>query len=468
MSDFEDLDYYELLGVPRSASAEEIKRAYRREISKYHPDRFANASPEQQAYAQRRSQRITEAYAVLSDFASRSAYNLGRPVEIPRRGATPSRGAPSASRAPATPQRDHQAELYEQARAHLEAGRTVQAVAVLRQLQQINPFYRDSAELLSRAEAALRSRPAPSRGMPRPLLIAGGALGCLAVVVLAAWALGTRSTPTAATSLAPTAAPTSAQAATGDPLAEAPTAAPAQAEDEPTAAPADTPVPPTSAPADTPAPPTPAPPTAAPADTPVPPTPPPPTLENAAPTAPPLEQQGQPLLEDDFSQGGWASMSGNGWSVGYADGRYRISVNAGIGTIWSYRSVASEDVSISADAQVTSGTGGLILRFVDQLNYITFVVDPQGAAYQLEMRSGGRSTVLAAGVSEAIRTGSDAQNRLTARISGDMLQVAVNGQQLAEVDAAGAPRSARFGLVAVSGAAPAEAFFDNLQIRTAE
>ncbi|HWQ12187.1 MAG TPA: DnaJ domain-containing protein, partial [Roseiflexaceae bacterium] len=137
MFDFEDLDYYELLGVSRAASTEEIKRAYRREISKYHPDRFARSSPEQQEYAQRRSQRITEAYAVLSDFSARSAYNLGRSPQ-PRR---PSRTTPTGASQP----RDHQAELYEQARAHLEAGRAVQAAGVLRQLQQINPFYRDSA-----------------------------------------------------------------------------------------------------------------------------------------------------------------------------------------------------------------------------------------------------------------------------------------------------------------------------------
>ena len=88
MSEFENLDY-SLLGVSRSASLDEIKRAYRREISKFHPDRFVNGTPEEKAYAGERSQRLTEAYRVLSDFAERSAYNRSQPAA-----ASGSRNAP--------------------------------------------------------------------------------------------------------------------------------------------------------------------------------------------------------------------------------------------------------------------------------------------------------------------------------------------------------------------------------------
>ncbi|MHB8585000.1 MAG: molecular chaperone DnaJ [Thermoplasmatota archaeon] len=62
-------DYYEVLGVPKEASVEDVKKAYRQLALKWHPDR--NKSPE----AEGKFKEISEAYAVLSDPEKRSVYD---------------------------------------------------------------------------------------------------------------------------------------------------------------------------------------------------------------------------------------------------------------------------------------------------------------------------------------------------------------------------------------------------------
>lgn len=62
-------DYYQILGVNRDASAEDIKKAYRRLARKYHPDVSKEASAEE------RFKEVAEAYEVLRDSEKRAAYD---------------------------------------------------------------------------------------------------------------------------------------------------------------------------------------------------------------------------------------------------------------------------------------------------------------------------------------------------------------------------------------------------------
>lgn len=64
-------DYYEVLGVEKNATDEELKKAYRKLAKKYHPD----ANPDNKEEAEKKFKEVNEAYEILSDKQKRQMYD---------------------------------------------------------------------------------------------------------------------------------------------------------------------------------------------------------------------------------------------------------------------------------------------------------------------------------------------------------------------------------------------------------
>ena len=66
-------DYYEVLGVPKDATEEQIRKAYKKLAIKWHPDK----NPDHRKEAEEKFKEIGEAYSVLSDPKKRNQYDHG-------------------------------------------------------------------------------------------------------------------------------------------------------------------------------------------------------------------------------------------------------------------------------------------------------------------------------------------------------------------------------------------------------
>src|SRR5881409_1713193 len=93
--DYVEKDYYAALGVPKDATAADIKKAYRKLARQYHPD--ANKGD---AASEEKFKEISEAYDVLSDERKRKEYDEARTLfgaggfRVPRGGAGGGQGVP--------------------------------------------------------------------------------------------------------------------------------------------------------------------------------------------------------------------------------------------------------------------------------------------------------------------------------------------------------------------------------------
>ncbi len=74
-------DYYKILGVDKNASADEIKRAFRKLALKHHPDRHSSAEPSVREEEEKVFKEVSSAYSILSDPDKKSRYDSGQDLE---------------------------------------------------------------------------------------------------------------------------------------------------------------------------------------------------------------------------------------------------------------------------------------------------------------------------------------------------------------------------------------------------
>lgn len=164
--------HYDLLGVAPDAPSDEIKRAFRREIAKYHPDKVQHLGQEFQDIASVRAAELTQAYKTLTDTRLRAEYD-----------ATLSGGAspePAASETP-TPAPAPAASPY--ATPQPEASAPEPATAPAPETSTASQFARERAgarQFVTRAAVA-RFRAALDAECPgsQPYLVDGFDVGCL-------------------------------------------------------------------------------------------------------------------------------------------------------------------------------------------------------------------------------------------------------------------------------------------------
>lgn len=114
-------DYYEVLGVSKTASDDEIKKAYRKLAMKYHPDRNQGEKAKE---AEEKFKEVKEAYEMLSDGQKRAAYDqYGHAGVDPNSGMGGGFGAGGFAEALAT-----SLAICSAARAHAAVARSIAAM----------------------------------------------------------------------------------------------------------------------------------------------------------------------------------------------------------------------------------------------------------------------------------------------------------------------------------------------------
>jgi hypothetical protein len=127
------------------------------------------------------------------------------------------------------------------------------------------------------------------------------------------------------------------------------------------------------------------------------PTPTPPPTATVTPTV--TATADGPLLQDNFSKilSGWSINSFDEGSLGYADGKYQLTVISTKWDVWSYLGKSFVDAKISVDASVVASTGngifGVLCRLQDDDNFYALEVSEEGF-FKIWKRVDGEDTAL--------------------------------------------------------------------------
>ena len=150
--------YYDLLELPPTSSPEDVKKAFRAQIARYHPDKVQHLGKEFQAMAAERAAELTEAYRILSDAGRRAEYDrtLGAapvapaPVSAPPpapQTETPASDAPQSSGSARRPSEAPAGGAFTQERATRDEWFLKAAVARFRQALALVGGDYDSSEV---------------------------------------------------------------------------------------------------------------------------------------------------------------------------------------------------------------------------------------------------------------------------------------------------------------------------------
>ena len=179
--------YYEMLDVASTAPAEEIKRAFRREIAKYHPDKVQHLGREFQEIAAIKAAELTQAYKTLSDESLRADYDVQLKVN--------ESGSGASSAPPPSPPPPPEPELSSRGTSHRVATSDVMRKAAVQRFRRAVSQEFGQCEETPIPGFDLMCAPAKSGFLSRivpPRLLARVVEEVDAVAVQESWALAMR------------------------------------------------------------------------------------------------------------------------------------------------------------------------------------------------------------------------------------------------------------------------------------